>query len=84
MNTWSLGGIIVYKPYRVVNVREPCGIPAYISLVVDISPSAEILNFLFEREELIGLIKLVEKLTFYCLRSLCMRYQRLFQYPRTL
>jgi hypothetical protein len=40
---------------------ETCGTPAFISLGVDISPSTETLNFLYERNELISLIKLVEK-----------------------
>jgi hypothetical protein len=39
---------------------EPCGTPAFISLGVDISPSAETQNFRCERNELISLIKLIE------------------------
>jgi hypothetical protein len=39
---------------------EPCSTPAFISLGIDISPSAETLNFHYERNALIRLIKMVE------------------------
>jgi hypothetical protein len=41
--------------------KEPCGTPACIHLGVDISPSAETLNFRCKRNELMSLIILVEK-----------------------
>jgi hypothetical protein len=40
--------------------KEPCSTPACISLGLDISPSTETLNFLWERKELISLIRLIE------------------------
>jgi hypothetical protein len=46
--------------YNVGDRTEPCGAAACISLGVDISPSAETLNFLRERKELISLIRLIE------------------------
>jgi hypothetical protein len=54
------GASFIYKLYRVGDRTEPCSTPDCISLVVDISPSTEILTFLFERNELISLIKMVE------------------------
>jgi hypothetical protein len=57
MNTWNLGGIIyIYILYRLGDRTETCGSRACISLGVDISPSTETLNFLFERKELMSLI----------------------------
>jgi hypothetical protein len=48
----------MYKLYNVGDRTEPCGIPAFILLGVDISPSIETLNFLWGRNKLISLIKL--------------------------
>jgi hypothetical protein len=41
-------------------MAEPCGTSACISLGVDISPSTETLNFLWERKEPISLIRLID------------------------
>jgi hypothetical protein len=46
--------------YNVGDRMEPCGTPACISLVVDISPLTKTLNFLREIKELINLIRLNE------------------------
>jgi hypothetical protein len=54
----------MYILKRVGDRTEPYGIPACISLGVDISPSAETLNFRCERKEPISLIKLVENYNF--------------------
>jgi hypothetical protein len=64
---------------------EPCGVSACtINLFLDTSPSTETLNFLFERIELIGLIKRVGKFNFDNLYSNrgAMLCQRLLRYPR--
>jgi hypothetical protein len=58
MNSWSLGGSFTYILYRVGDRTEPYGTPACISLGVDILPSTETLNFLYERKELISWINL--------------------------
>jgi hypothetical protein len=50
----------IYKLYRLGDRRERCGTPAYISRGVDISPSTEFLNILFERNELISLIMIAK------------------------
>jgi hypothetical protein len=52
--------LYVYRLYNVGDRTEPCGTPACISLGADSSPSTESLNFLWERKELISLIKLDE------------------------
>jgi hypothetical protein len=47
--------------YNMGGRLEPCGTPACISVGVDISlPSTETLNFLWERKELISLIRLIQ------------------------
>jgi hypothetical protein len=50
----------MYKLYRVRDRTKPCGTLACMYLGVDISPSTETLNFLYERNEPISVIKLVE------------------------
>jgi hypothetical protein len=50
----------MYRLKRVGEGTEPCGTPTCITLGVDISPSTETLNFIFDRKELISLIKLIE------------------------
>jgi hypothetical protein len=50
----------MYILKRVGERTEPCGTPACITLGIDNSPSTETLNFLYERKELISLIKLVK------------------------
>jgi hypothetical protein len=54
----------MYKLFNVGARTEPCGTPAFISLDVDISPSTQTLNFLFERNELISFIILADKFKF--------------------
>jgi hypothetical protein len=54
----------MYKLDNVAARTEPCSTPAFISLGVDISPSTQTLNFLFERNELISFIILAEKFKF--------------------
>jgi hypothetical protein len=44
---------------------EPYGTPASIYLGVEISPSIEALNFLWDKKELINLIKLNENCIFF-------------------
>jgi hypothetical protein len=51
----------MYRLYRVGERMEPCGTPACIFRGVDSSPSTITLNFQWERNELISLIKLGEK-----------------------
>jgi hypothetical protein len=53
-------GGIIYILYNVGNRPEPCGTLAYISLGVEILPSTETLNFLWEQKELISLSRLIE------------------------
>jgi hypothetical protein len=48
----------MYKLYSVGDGTEPCGTPACMYLVADISFSTETLEFLCEGSELISLIKL--------------------------
>jgi hypothetical protein len=50
----------MYRLYRVGDRTEPCCTPACMYLGIDISPSTKALNFRWERNELISLIKLVE------------------------
>jgi hypothetical protein len=56
---WIRGvwGVILYN---LGNKTEPCGTAASISLGVNIPFSTEALNFLWERKELISLIRLIE------------------------
>jgi adenine-specific DNA methylase len=85
MNSWALGGIIyIYILYRVGDRTEPCGTPAYISLGVDISPSTETLNFLFERKELLSLIIPAENSNFDHLysRPRCQVVSKAFSIPK--
>jgi hypothetical protein len=73
------------KLYKTVDRSEPCGVSARtINLFLDTSPSTETFNFLFERIELIGLIKRVGKFNFDNLYSNrgAMLCQRLLRYPR--
>jgi hypothetical protein len=44
------GVSFMYKLQSVGGWTEPCGTPAFIFLGVDISPSTETLNFLFEKK----------------------------------
>jgi hypothetical protein len=46
--------------YNEGNRTEPCGTPACISLGVYISPSAWTLNFLWERKEIISLLRRID------------------------
>jgi hypothetical protein len=55
------GASLMYKLYSIGDRKEPRGIPACISLGVDISPSTKTLNFLLDRKELISLTVLIEK-----------------------
>jgi hypothetical protein len=63
MYTNSLWRIIYIhiKQCRGQDRTEPCGTPALIIFGADISPSTETENFLFERKELMSLIKLAGK-----------------------
>jgi hypothetical protein len=54
------GASFTYKLYSVGDRTETCGTPTFIYLGVDISPSTETLNFLYERNELMSSIRLVE------------------------
>jgi hypothetical protein len=54
------GVSLMYKLNRVGDRTEPCCAPACMYLGVDISPSTETLNFRWERNEPISVIKLVE------------------------
>jgi hypothetical protein len=63
---------------------EPCGIPACISLGVDISSLTETVNFLGKRKELISFIRLIKNFNSDNLyRKLrCQAVLKAFQYPR--
>jgi len=59
---WEMS--FIYKLYIVGARTKPCGTPASISLWVDISPSTETLNCLWDRYGLINFIKLNESCNF--------------------
>jgi hypothetical protein len=61
MYTNSLWRIIYIHIKQCRGQDGTCGTPALIILGVDISPSTETEYFLFERKELMSLIKLAEK-----------------------
>jgi hypothetical protein len=60
MDPCFFGGSFIYKSYRVGCRAEPYGTVACILLVIDISPSTQIPNFMSERNELMNLIMLAQ------------------------
>jgi hypothetical protein len=85
MYTWCLRETsFMYKFYKVVYWTEACGTPTCISLGVNILPSTETWNFLFERSNVISLITEVGKVTLDNLYSKpgCHVVSKVCLYPR--
>jgi hypothetical protein len=84
MNSICLEVSFIYRLNRVGDKTEPCGNPACISLVVDISPSTGTLNSRFGRKELMSLIKLVENSNLDNSNPQCHMASKRFRCSRTL
>jgi hypothetical protein len=66
--------------YRIGGLPEPCATPTCIILFVYILPSTGAENFIFERKELMSLIKLAERFNYDNLHSnaLCRVVSKVF------
>jgi hypothetical protein len=60
---------LMYRLYSIGASTELCGIPACISLGVDISPYTEALNFLLVKYDLMSFIKYTGNFNFHNLHS---------------